>query len=101
MSKLSSKQRKHLRGLAHHYKPSVHVGQKGLTQNLLAALDNALETHELIKIKFVDIKDRRQKEELIEEMRKSCQGEVVGTIGHMAIFYRQHPDPQKRKVDVP
>ena len=101
MSPLSSRHRKYLRGLAHHHKPSVHVGQKGLTKNLFAALDQALLTHELIKIKFVEIKDRRLKASLIEELQNASRGEVVGTIGHVVIFYRQHPDPLKRKIVLP
>ena len=58
MNELTSSQCKYLRGLAHKKKPVVQVGQKGMTDALVKALDDALETHELIKIKFVDYKEK-------------------------------------------
>ena len=59
---LSSKERAALRGEAHHLSASVHVGQHGLTETLRQTLDDALRTHELVKIQFaknadVDAKD--------------------------------------------
>ena len=48
---LSDSQRRHLRGLAHHLKPVVMVGQDGLKASVLAEVDAALTDHELIKVK--------------------------------------------------
>ena len=39
---LTGKQRRHLRGLAHHLKPVVQLGNKGLTDGLLAQIDEQL-----------------------------------------------------------
>jgi len=94
-------QKKYLKGLAHGAKPLVFVGQKGLSPTLIKAVDESLETHELIKVKFVDFKERDQKEEITRSIEKQTASELVGTIGHVAIFYRRQKDPEKRKINIP
>ncbi len=96
---LTSAQRKHLRGLAHALKPVVQIGQKGITPGLLSALDEALTTHELIKVKFTDFKE--EKDELLPEILSGCGAALAGLIGHVAILYRPHPKPEKRKIRLP
>ena len=94
-------QRKYLRSLAHAYKPVVLIGQKGLSKSLTEALEEALENHELIKVKFVDFKEKEQKKEMIEQLEKSAICEMVGMTGHIAIFFRQNRNPEKRKISIP
>jgi len=98
-SPLTGSQRKYLRGLAHHLKPLAQVGKTGLTPNVLAAIDEALEHHELIKVRFLDFKD--QKHQLAQTIATYANSEMIGSIGHVCMFYRQHPDPQKRKIHLP
>ena len=62
MEKLKGYQKKYLKGLVHSMKPVVFVGQKGLSPAVTKAVDESLEKHELIKIKFVDFKEKGQKE---------------------------------------
>lgn len=101
MQKLKGYQRTHLRGLAHGIKPTVFVGQKGLSSSVVDAVDEALNAHELIKIKFQDFKEKAEKKAVSEKIENLTGAEMVGMIGHMAIFYRQHPDPEKRKISIP
>ncbi len=101
MEKLTSQQRKYLKGLGHKLKPVVFVGQKGLSDSLVRAVDESLEKHELIKIKFIDFKEKSEKEEISEMIQDRTGSERVGMIGHMAMFYRQHPDPEKQKIHLP
>ena len=101
MTNLSSYQRKYLRGLAHGMKPIVLVGQKGLTASLVDALEEALVSHELVKVKFIDEKDKAFKNQVIETLTKSTAAELVGLIGHTAILFRPHPDPEKRRISIP
>lgn len=101
MMDLKGYQKKYLRSLAHGLKPSVLVGQKGITPALMKAIAEELERHELIKIKFIDFKEKFQKQELsalIEDASGSC---LVGAVGHTTIFYKQHHDPEKRKIIIP
>ena len=101
MTKLVGYQRKYLRGLAHALKPIVLIGQKGLTVSVVEALNAALMTHELVKAKFIEDKDKDSKVKKLEILEKSTGADVVGQIGHTAIFYRPHPDPDKRKISIP
>ena len=101
MEKLKGYQKKYLKGLAHGMKPLVFVGQKGLSPSVAKAVDESLEKHELIKVKFVDFKEKSQKEEIAGVIEKETASERVGMIGHVAIFYRRHRDPEKRNIVVP
>jgi RNA-binding protein len=101
VEKLKGYQKKYLKGLVHGMKPLVFVGQKGLSPTLTNAVDESLEKHELIKVKFIDFKEKGQKEKIAGVIEKETASELVGMIGHIAIFYRQQKDPEKRKIHVP
>jgi len=96
METLKGSQRKNLRAQAHHLKPLVMIGAKGVTDQLVGSVDIALNDHELIKVKFGEFKEA--KKEISEEIAKATKSELVGLIGNIAIFYRRHPDPEKRKI---
>ena len=64
MKELTSAQAKYLRGIAHGLKPVVFIGQKGLTDALIRSTEAAFDSHELIKIKFIDYKEKKQKTDL-------------------------------------
>jgi RNA-binding protein len=100
-NKLEGFQRKHLRGLAHKAKPVVFIGQKGITETLNRSINDALTAHELIKVKFIDFKDKKDKTEIAGIIEKTHDCEMVGMIGHTAIFFRQHPEEEKRRIAVP
>jgi RNA-binding protein len=101
MEALKGFQKKALKGLAHGLKPVVFIGQKGLSGNLIGSIHDALNTHELIKIKFIEFKEKQQKAEMAEAIEAETGCRLVGIIGHTAIFYRQHIDPEKRKIQLP
>jgi len=99
LEKLKGFQRKYLKGIAHHIKPVVFIGQKGFTDTLVQSVDEALKSHELIKVKFTDCKE--QKEDIADMIEKKTESEMIGMIGHIVIFFRQHKDPKKRKIALP
>ncbi|WDP89882.1 MAG: ribosome assembly RNA-binding protein YhbY [Desulfobacter sp.] len=101
MMELKGSQRKHLRGLAHNLNPAAFVGQKGLTDALMEEIDTALAASELIKIKFIDNKEKEVKTALVEEISKRVSCHVAGMIGHVAVLYRPHPNPDKRRINLP
>jgi RNA-binding protein len=100
-NELKGSQKKYLRGLAHDLKPSAYVGQKGLTLGFLDEVEVALDASELIKVKFVDFKEKEVKKELAKEIANSVDCEMAGLIGHVAIYYRQNKDTRKRKIKLP
>jgi RNA-binding protein len=94
--KLTSKQRSHLKNLAHDLDPTASVGKNGLTDEVIVNIDKALSDHELIKVKFQAMKD--EKEGLTTSISERTGAELIDIIGHIAIFYRQNEDVSSRKV---
>ena len=101
MKELKGSQKKYLRGLAHNLNPSAFVGQKGITGTLIEEIDQALEATELIKVKFIDYKEKDQKKSLISEIAKATQSHVAGMVGHVVILYRQNIDVEKQQIRLP
>ena len=99
MEPLTGTQRKYLRGQAHGLKPVVQIGKAGLTEGVIKNLREALEHHELIKVKFGEFKD--QKEALSATIIDRLVCEQVGKIGHVVIFYRAAGDPKDRQYHLP
>ncbi len=96
--KLTPQQKKHLRGLAHSLSPVVRIGQKGLTESIIAETSRALEAHELIKVR-IDSEDRTERSGNAEQVAEACGASLVGTIGKVAILYR--PRPEKPAIKLP
>ena len=99
VEKLSGYHRRHLKGLAHHLDAIIQVGTKGVTDNLVAAIDDALERHELIKIRFDEFKD--EKEELSQKISERTSSEIIGSIGNVVILFRYQADGGKRNIELP
>jgi len=85
--KLTEKQKKHLRKLAHLLKPVVIIGDSGLSENVLREIDLSLEHHELLKIR-INGADRAQRAGLISKIELESSSIAVQSIGHIAVFYR-------------
>ncbi|MBU0993695.1 MAG: YhbY family RNA-binding protein [Proteobacteria bacterium] len=101
MEKLKGFQKKYLRENAHKLKPVVIIGQKGITDHLLQSIDASLSAHELIKIKFIDYKEKQQKKDMLAIIENKEKCEVAGLVGHIAIIFRQNKNPDKRKIVLP
>jgi RNA-binding protein len=97
---ISGKQRADLRAEAHHLVATVHVGQQGVSPALIASLDDALRTHELVKVqlgKSVDVKAKDAAGELARRVR----AEVVQVIGKTTTLYRENPALERKAGDLP
>lgn len=94
---LSTKQKQYLKGLAHHLNPVVMLGGNGLTEGVLAEIDNALNHHELIKVKIAGA-DRETKQLIIDAIIRETQAQEVQKIGHVLVLYRQSED---KKIHLP
>lgn len=93
---LSSKERAELRAEAHHLHPLVHVGHHGLTDALRQTLDDALRTHELVKVALAKSTDVSAKE-AARQLAEQLGADVVQTIGRTCTLYRENPDLERRK----
>jgi len=99
MQTLTTAQRKFLRSQAHHLDPVVRIGKHGLTDEVVRATAQALDAHELIKIRFQDYKS--EKRALVDDLARRTGSGLAGIIGHTAILFRQHPEEERRKIVLP
>jgi len=99
MQPLKNYQKKYLRGLGNRLKPVVYIGKNGLSEQVLTSINEALDTHELIKVKYVEFKQQRH--ELNEQIMKRTNCEMPGQIGFTALFFRRNPDEDKQKIKLP
>ncbi len=95
---MTSKQRSYLKGLASTMDPIFQVGKASITPELIAALDDAVEKRELIKISVLKncIDDPHEIAQVIAERTKS---QVVVVIGKKIVLYR--PNKKKPKIELP
>ena len=86
--KLSSSQKRFLRGMTHHINPVVMVGDKGLSENVLEEIENALNHHELIKVKLRTDRDTRKS--LSQKIAAHFKATIVQEIGQVSCYYRRN-----------
>ena len=91
----SNQDKKHLRRLGHNLKPVVTVAGNGLTENVSAEIDRALNDHELIKIKLVT-EDRNDKQALTDAICKNNRAQLIQSIGHVILVFRKAKTPDPR-----
>ncbi|TCZ85376.1 ribosome assembly RNA-binding protein YhbY [Lysobacter sp. N42] len=95
---LTAAQTRFLRGQAHGLKAMLQVGGKGVTPAVVAEIGQALEDHELIKVK-VAADDREARAGLIDAIVDGTGAALVQRIGHTAVLYR--PSREKRQIILP
>jgi len=95
---LKANQMRHLRSLAHNIKPVVLLGQHGLTEAVLAEIEQAIAHHELIKVRVPGM-DRDDKRAIIQAICETCNAELVQAIGHMAVLFRKRA--QDSQISLP
>jgi RNA-binding protein len=95
----NSKQRAYLKSLAMELQPIVQIGKSGLTPELTAAVQEAIDARELIKISVLQncLEDPREMAQMIADRTHS---EVVQVIGKKIVLYKQGKD-DKRKIILP
>jgi RNA-binding protein len=95
---LTGKQRRYLRALAHDQKPVVQVGHAGLTDAVLHAIDEALETHELIKVR-VFAESGADARAMVPRVEAVTRANVAHVIGHTLLVYRRRK--KEPKIELP
>ena len=97
---MTSKQRSYLKGLAMTMDPIFQIGKSSVTPELTAAIAEALEARELIKITVLKncLDDGRSIAEVLAERTRS---EVVQVFGKKIVLYKPAKDEAKRKIVLP
>ena len=94
---LSTKQKQFLKGLAHDKKAIIQLGNNGLTEGVVAEIDNALGHHELIKVK-IPTDDKEEKQLIADAIVRETGAEKIQIIGHVLILYKASDE---NKIQLP
>jgi len=70
-------------------KPIVYVGEGGVSEAVMKALEDALDTHELVKVR---LRSPEAKKETARELADGSGSALCGVVGHTVILYRPHPE---------
>ena len=88
---MTPKDKKRLRGIAHHLNPVVTVGDSGLSDDVVRETERALGDHELIKARL-NIFDRDERKSTGQTLAERTGATVVQIIGKVWVLYRSNPD---------
>lgn len=91
---LTGKQTRHLRSLGHHLEPVVQLGKNGLTDGARDAVNVALETHELVKVR-VGTECPEEPQSLAEKLGPELKAEVAQRLGRTILLYRRRKKEPK------
>ncbi len=94
---LNNKQRRQLKGRCHGLSPVVTVADKGLTENVMAEIETALDAHQLIKIKLRGDRDVRRA--WLERIADASGAAIVQRIGQVACLFRRNPEKPGLELD--
>ena len=83
-----------LKARAHHLNPVVMVGQKGLTDAVIAETRQALHAHELIKVRVAG-DDRAERVAVAEALCAATGAFLVQHIGKLLVLWREKQDEEK------
>ena len=89
---LTSRQRAHLRSLAHSLKPILHVGTDGVSDAVVESVEEAFNTRELLKVKVHESAPLDVDQAAAALAARIPDAHVPQTIGRTIVLYRPFPD---------
>ena len=98
MIPLTNAQVRALKAQAQRLKATLKIGKEGISPQFLAALDDALKHHELVKVKFDDFKE--QKKELAPQLAEKSRSHLVTRVGNVVVLYRPPAEKQYRQQEL-
>ncbi len=96
MTALTVSERLALKGRAHQLKPTVMIGNAGLTDSVLQEIDKTLRLHELIKIRVMA--ERPEREAMLSEICQRLEAAPVQHIGRILVIFK--PNPEAHKIEI-
>jgi RNA-binding protein len=89
---MNGKLKKKLRTIGHDLKAIVTVASNGLSANVLAELNRALDDHELIKLKIFG--DKTERADVVAALKDIPDTSIVHVVGGIALIYRSSREPK-------
>lgn len=96
MTERKGKERRALRALGHHLRPVVQIGQQGVSPAVVEATSEALDTHELIKVKVLESAPE-DRFETARALAEATSSELVQVLGRTILLYRPSPEDEAPK----
>jgi RNA-binding protein len=96
MEDLTNPQIRKLKALAQRMDATLKIGKHGLSDAFIHSLNEELDRHELVKVKFTEFKE--QKKELAPQLATRTNSHLVTLLGNVAVLFRRNPDAQKQKI---
>ena len=93
---LTGRARAALRAEANRLPATVHVGQHGLTGALMQSIDDALRTHELVKVQL-GRQSGLPAQDAARQLASASGAEVIQVIGKTTTLYRKKPEPEPKE----
>ena len=90
---LNGKQKRYLRALANTQSSLFQIGKDGLSTALLSSLNDAFNTHELLKINILKTCDT-DLNELAVEICAALRCELAQKIGRTLVLYKRNREPK-------
>lgn len=90
---LNGKNKRCLRSLANGIKPIVMVGKEGLSENLFKSIEDAFNTHELIKVSILKTCEE-EIDTIAENIVSNNKCELIQKIGKTLVFYKKAKEPK-------
>ncbi len=97
MKTLNNKQTKYLKSFAHYLNPVVMIGANGLTEGVIAEIEQCLNHHELIKVKIAGA-DRETKSLIADAIVRETGAYNVQMIGHMLVLFKQKKEQSEFRL---
>jgi len=90
---LTPRERAHLKARAHDLEPVVKIGDRGVTDGVVAEIHRALTAHELIKVRAGGA-DREARASLVETIARRTDATLVQSVGKVMILWRPRPESE-------
>lgn len=98
---LTGKQKRYLRSLGSTMEPIVQIGKTGISVTLVDSAKDALVARELVKVRVLQ-NCAEEPKEVIAELAKEIDAELVQVIGRNGLLYKRNRNPEKKnKIELP
>ena len=95
MLNLTVTERQHLKARAHSLKPTVLIGDAGLSPAVLDEIARTLKSHDLIKVRASG--EREAREAMLQQICETLDAAPVQHIGKILVVYRPLEDQPEKK----
>lgn len=89
--KITSKKRSYLRSEGSRIDPVVRIGKEGLTETVIKAVEDAIKSRELIKLKMLNNSDEDLKE-AAGIIAEKTQSEIIHIMGGTVLLFRENTE---------